>query len=172
MPLSMYQASIPVFIRNFNNLQHIIAKGQQFAQRSGMDETELLQLRLAPDMYPFVKQVQIVSDAAKGAAARLAGVEIPSFPDTESTVAELQERISKTVAFLNTITPQQLEGSEKREIHIKVPNREYHFTGMDYLQSFVLPNVFFHTSIAYGILRHKGVELGKTDYLGKETGQK
>lgn len=166
MTLSMYQASVPVFIRNLGNLAAILQKAEKFAESKKIDPSVLINARLAPDMYPLVKQIQIASDSVKGCAARLAGVEIPSFADTETTFAELQARIAKTVDFLKTVTAAQIDGSEERAITMKTPSRELHFKGQGYLLNFVLPNLFFHISIAYAILRHNGLDIGKMDFIG------
>ena len=126
----------------------------------------MLNARLFPDMYPLTRQVQIATDMSKGAAARLAGLEIPKYEDNETTFAELQARIAKTIAFLDTIKPAQLEGSEARAVVISVRKIDLKFTGQDYLLKWVNPNVYFHVTTAYNILRHNGVELGKQDFLG------
>ncbi|MCC6074088.1 DUF1993 family protein [Pseudomonas sp. GCM10022188] len=166
MSLSMYQASLPVFARGLANLAVILRKAVAHAEARNIDPEVFLNARLAPDMYPLVRQVQIVSDTAKGCAARLAGLEVPSFPDTEASFAELQERLAKTATFLHGITPAQVDGSEERPIVLKGHERELHFVGQDYLLNFALPNFFFHLVAAYAILRHNGVEVGKRDYLG------
>ena len=168
MSLSMYQASAPVFLRALTNLSAILTKGEAFATARKIEPSVLLQSRLYPDMLPLTKQVQIVSDTIKGAIARLAGVENPSYADTEATFAELQERIAKTVAFVKAATEKQIDGTEKKAITMKVGGNEMTFEGQAYLFGFVIPNVFFHSSIAYAILRHNGVELGKKDYLGNQ----
>ncbi len=165
MTLSMYQASIPGFINILNNLSVILKKAETHATVKNIDPSIFVNARLAPDMYPLSRQIQIASDSVKGCAARLAGVELPSFPDTETTFAELQERIAKTVKFLQSVTPQQIDGSESRDIVVK-GRKERHFKGQDYLFTFVIPNFYFHVTTAYDILRHNGVELGKADYLG------
>lgn len=131
----------------------------------GLDETALTQARLAEDMFPLVKQVQIASDAAKGVGARLSGAEVPSFPDTEVTFADLQARIAKTIGFLKTVQPEAMEGSESKTVTIKLPKEELTFNGLDYLQTFAMPNFYFHVTTTYAILRHKGVQLGKNDFL-------
>lgn len=167
MTLSMYQACVPVFIRGCENLLAVLDKAEAYAEAKGFDPAVLVQARLAPDMFPLVRQVQIMSDAAKGCAARLAGVEVPSFPDTEQSIPELKERIRKTLDFLRGISPEQMEGSETRDIHIKTPSRELDFMGLEYMQQFAVPNFYFHFTATYAILRHNGVELGKRDFLGK-----
>ena len=136
------------------------------AEARKIDPAVLVTARLAPDMFPLSRQVQITTDAAKAAAARLAGVEIPSYADTEASFAELQARIAKTVGFLNGIKAGQIDGSEAKPVSLKIRGRDTSFTGSDYLLSYVYPTLFFHVSTAYAILRHNGVELGKMDYLG------
>ncbi len=166
MTLSMYQASIPVFIRVLGNLSKILDKGFAFAETKKIDPGVLINARLAPDMFPLSRQVQIATDGVKGCAARLAGIEVPSYLDNETTFPELQARIKKTVDFVNTVNPSQIDGSEERIVTLKVRNRELTFKGQPYLLHYVLPNLFFHTTTAYAILRHNGVEVGKLDYLG------
>jgi hypothetical protein len=162
----MYQASIPVFVRMFGNLAAILDKAAVYADAKKIDPAVLLNARLAPDMHPLTRQVQIASDAAKGCAARLAGVEIPGFADTESSFAELQARIQKTLDFIQGFSPAQIDGSEEREVVMRFPGAELKFSGQDYLLHFVLPNFYFHLTTAYAILRHNGLEIGKMDYLG------
>jgi hypothetical protein len=166
MSLSIYQISIPVFARALNNLAAILNKAAAYAEAKKIDPSVLINYRLAPDMLPLSRQVQIASDTAKGCAARLAGVDVPSFADTETTFPELQERIDKTLAFLNTLTAEQIDGSESRTVTIQLRGKDVQFVGLAYLTSFVLPNLYFHVTTAYAILRHNGVELGKADYLG------
>ncbi|MWV17508.1 DUF1993 family protein [Pseudomonas sp. L-22-4S-12] len=167
MSLSMYQASIPVFVRMFGNLAAILDKAAVYADAKKIDPAVLLNARLAPDMHPLTRQVQIASDAAKGCAARLAGAEIPSFADSESSFAELQARIQKTLDFIQGFSPAQIDGSEEREVVIRFPGAELKFSGQDYLLHFVLPNFYFHLTTAYAILRHNGLEIGKMDFLGR-----
>lgn len=164
--LSMYQASVPVFLKTLGNLSQILAKAEAYATAKKIDPVVLINARLAPDMFPLARQVQIASDGVKGFAARVAGVEIPSYPDTETTFAELQARIAKTVDFLKTFTPEQIDGTEEKTITLKAGGTERSFTGRDYLLHFVIPNFFFHVTTAYGILRHNGLEVGKKDFLG------
>jgi hypothetical protein len=161
MSISMYRASIPVFIRALDNLSAILKKGEAHA-----GSASFIDVRLAPDMLTLAGQVQRASDAAKGAVARLGGIDNPSFPDTEKTFAELQARIKKTIDFLQGVKPAQIDGSEQKTIEMKAGGRELKFTGLDYLLGFALPNFFFHVTTAYAILRHKGVPIGKMDYLG------
>lgn len=167
MSLSMYQASIPVFLHMLDNLAAILDKAQQHAHDHKIDPQVLLNARLAPDMYPLLRQVQIVSDGIKGCAARLAGIEVPSFADTETSFAELQARIGKTAEFLRSVAPEQFDGSEERAISLSFPGLELKFSGQDYLLNFVVPNFYFHLSMTYAILRHNGVPLGKMDFLGR-----
>lgn len=166
MTLSMYQASIPNFIHGLGNLSAILTKAEAYATARKFDPSVLVNFRLAPDMFPLSKQVQIVTDIVKGGAARLAGIEVPSFPDTETTFAQLQARIAKTVAFLNTITPAQIDGSEEKAISLKVGGQDMSFKGQAYLLTFVIPNFYFHITTTYAILRHNGLEIGKKDFLG------
>ncbi len=166
MSLSMYQASVPVFVRMLDNLSAILKKAEAYAEAKKIDPSVLITSRLAPDMHPLARQIQIATDGVKGGAARLAGVEIPSFPDTETTFAELQERLAKTVAFLKTLTAEQIDGSEARTITLKLGGGEMSFPGQVYLFSLVFPNFYFHATTTYLILRHNGVELGKMDFLG------
>ncbi len=166
MSLSMYQASIPVFISILGNLSEILTKAEAYAAAKKIEPTVLIQSRLAADMFPLARQVQIATDGVKGCAARLSGTEIPSYPDTETTFPQLQERIAKTVKFLKTFKPEQIDGSEDKAIALKVGGNELSFKGQVYLLSFVNPNFFFHVTAAYAILRHIGVEIGKMDYLG------
>lgn len=166
MPLSTYDAAVPPAQRALNNLSAILRKAEQFAEARKIDPSVLLQARLAPDMFPLVRQVQVVCDSAKSGAGRLAGVEIPSDPDTEVSFAELQARIAKTAEFLSTLNAGQFEGAEDRIITLPVPGSEMKLPGRFFLFGFVLPNLYFHMTTAYAILRHNGVELGKMDYLG------
>ena len=167
MSLSMYEASIPVFVRSLNNLSAILDKAVANAEARKIDPSVFIQGRLAPDMHPLPRQIQIATDGVKGAAARLAGIEVPSFPDTETTFPELKERIAKTVAFLQGINAEMIDGSEDRTITLKFPGNELSFTGKAFLLGFALPNLYFHVTAAYAILRHNGVDVGKMDYLGR-----
>jgi len=166
MSLTMHQISIPVFIRALNNLSTLLDKAVAHAEENKLDPDTLLTARLFEDMYPLTGQIQRASDAAKFGAARLSAIQPPSFADEETTFPQLQERIAKTIAFLDTVTPAQLDGSAEREIVIKLRGQETKFTGQAYLLTFVLPNFLFHVTTAYDILRHKGVVIGKMDYLG------
>lgn len=166
MSLSMYQASIPPFIRAFGNLSAILKKAEEHATAKKIDPSVFINARLAPDMFPLSRQVQIATDIAKGGAARLAGTDIPGYADAETTFADLQQRIEKVVAFLKTIKAEQVDGSEDKAISLKVGGNEMNFKGQDYLLGFVVPNVYFHITATYAILRHNGVEIGKKDFLG------
>lgn len=163
--LSMFDATISPLTRTLKNLSHILQKGEEYADAKKIEHSVILNARLFPDMYPLTRQVQIATDMSKGAAARLAGVEIPKYEDTETTFAELQTRISKTLAFIETIHSEQLIDAETREITINVRKVDLKFSGQDYLLQWVMPNVHFHVVTAYNILRHNGVELGKPDFL-------
>lgn len=167
MPLSMYQASAPRFVNMLNNLSALLDKAQAHAEARKIDPAALTAFRLYPDMFALKRQVQIACDTAKGAAARLAGVDVPKHEDTEQTFAELNARIAKTVAFIQTIQPAQVDGSEEKDITLKIGGNEMKFKGMEYLLAFAYPNFYFHVTTAYNILRHNGVEVGKKDYLGK-----
>jgi uncharacterized protein len=166
MTISMYQASIPTFIRMLTNLAGVLNKGAAYAEARKIDPAVLLTSRLFPNMYTFTRQVQIVTDMTKGCAARLAGQEPPSYEDKESSFPELIARIEKTIAYLKTFTPAQIDGTEEKSVSLKVGGQPMTFQGLSYLLSYVLPNLYFHTTTAYGILRHNGVELAKKDYLG------
>jgi uncharacterized protein len=166
MSISMYDFSIPVMTHGLNNLSALLDKAAAHAAAKKFDSVVLAQARLFPDMHPLARQVQIACDTAKGAAARLAGIEVPKHEDTETTLAELKARIAKTVDFLKSVTAAQLKDAESRAIEIKFPNGSWKFTGIGYLNDFVLPNFYFHVSIAYALLRKNGVEIGKSDFLG------
>jgi hypothetical protein len=164
--LSIYDAAIPPLKRALSNLAAILKKGEEYADAKKVDHQVLLNSRLFVDMYPLTRQVQIATGMSKGAGARLAAIEIPKYEDNEASFAELQARIAKTIAFLDSINPQQLEGAESREITITIRKADIKFSGQDYLLKWVLPNVYFHVTTAYNILRHNGVELAKQDFLG------
>lgn len=166
MPLSMYQASVPVFRQILGALSAILDKADAYAAERKIDPAVLLNTRLFPDMFPLARQVQVACDQAKGCAARLAGVAVPSYEDTETSIADLKARIAKTLAFVESLTPAQIDGSEERPVTIKLRSGELAFTGQDYLLKFVLPNFYFHATTAYDILRQCGVPLGKRDFLG------
>ena len=166
MTISMYEASIPVFIRMLKNLAAILAKGATYAEAKKIEPTVLINSRLYPDMFPMARQVQIASDAAKGCGARLAGREPPKFEDNEATFPELLTRIDKTIAYLETLKPEQINGSEQKTITLQIRNKTVTFLGMPFLLNFALPNFYFHVTTAYDILRHCGVEIGKQDFIG------
>lgn len=167
MSLSLYQASVPVFARMFGNLLAILDKAVAYAEARKIDPNVLLTARLAPDMHPLTRQVQIASDLAKGCAARLAGVEPPSFADTESSFDELKARIAKTLDFLRSVDPTLIDAGAEREIVLKLPGNELKLDGVSYLLHFVQPNFYFHITTAYAILRHNGLDIGKMDYMGR-----
>lgn len=167
MNISMYQASVPPLVRSLNNLVTILEKGYAHAEARKIDPSVLINSRLYPDMHPLAKQVQIASDISRRGVARLADSEAPKFEDTESTFPELIERLQKTVAYLKTFTPEQLDGTEQKAITLPMGDKTMNFEGMPYLLYFILPNVYFHVTTTYDILRHCGVELGKIDFLGK-----
>jgi len=166
MSLSMYQASVPVFQRTLGALDKILDKAAAYAEERKIDPAVLLSARLYPDMFALTRQVQIATDHAKGAPARLAGVAVPSFEDAEKTFPELKARIGKTLSFIGSLKPDQIDGSEGRDISLKAGPRELSFKGQDYLLFFALPNFYFHATTAFGILRHNGVSIGKLDFLG------
>ena len=167
MSISMYQASVPVLVRALTNLRNVLQKGEAHAAAKKIEPAVLLNDRLAPDMFALTRQVQIATDQAKGCGARLAGAEVPKYEDNEATFAELYARLDKTIDFLKSLKAEQFEGSETRDIVLPTRNGKMELKGLPYLQFFVLPNVYFHCTTAYAILRHNGVELGKFDYLGQ-----
>ena len=166
MSISLYDVSIPVFTLSLNNLSAILDKAESHAEAKNVDPKVIPQARLIVDMLPLSSQIQIACDTAKGAAARLAGVEVPRHEDTEATLAELRARVAKTLDFIKTIKPEQLQGAETREVVLQFPQTTLKFTGINYLTNFVLPNFFFHVTTAYALLRKNGVDLGKRDFLG------
>jgi hypothetical protein len=166
MKISMYQASVPRFVNILGNLSNILDKAQAHVDARKLDAAVLPNYRLFPDMLPMTTQVQIACDAAKGVVARLAGVEIPVYEDNEKTLADLKARVAKTIAFIQTVTPAQIDDTEDKEIVIKRGDKETHYTGMQFLLGHALPNFYFHVTTTYDILRHNGVEIGKRDYLG------
>ena len=165
MSLSLYEASIPNYVRALKNLDAMLDKAVAHAKETGTDLSTYTEARLAEDMHPLPRQIHLASDAAKGGAARLARVEAPAMPDVETTFPELKARIAKTLDFLATITPEQVNGDEDRTIELKFPGRTMTFTAKEFLFGFSLPNFLFHVTTAYGLLRNKGVPLGKMDYL-------
>jgi hypothetical protein len=166
MTMSMYEASVPTFLHTLRNLKAILEKGLAHAEARKFDPTVLAASRLYPDMFPLTRQVQIASDAAKGAAARLAGVDPPKFEDVETTLPELIARVDKTIDYLQSFKPAQIDGSEERTITIPTPRQTFTFTGKAFLRHWALPNFYFHVTTAYNLLRHNGVEIGKADFLG------
>lgn len=166
MQISMYQASIPLFVRMLENMSEILDKAAAHAEAKKIDQSIFVNARLAPDMYPLSRQIQIATDMVKGCGARLAGIEVPSYEDNETTFGELQARIAKTTAFLRSISAEQIDGSEEKAIIVRTPSRELSFVGQPYLLHFVYPNFYFHLTTAYAILRHNGVEVGKMDFVG------
>lgn len=166
MSVSLYDVSIPVFTLHLNNLAAILDKAASHAEGKKVDAKVLPATRLIADMLPLSSQVQIACDTVKGAAGRLAGVEIPKHPDTETTIEELKARVAKTLDFVKTIKPAQLEGAETKEIVLQFPSTTLKFTGLNYVTNFVLPNFFFHVTTTYALLRKNGVDLGKRDFLG------
>jgi hypothetical protein len=166
MTISMYQASVPRFANILGNLSNILDKAQAHVDAKKIDAAVLPSFRLYPDMLPMTKQVQIACDAAKGVVARLAGIEIPVFEDNEVTLADLKARIAKTIAFIQTVKPAQIDGTEDKDIVIKRGDKETHYKGMQFLLGHAVPNFYFHVTTTYNILRHNGVEIGKRDYLG------
>ncbi|MDO8440788.1 MAG: DUF1993 domain-containing protein [Polaromonas sp.] len=167
MTLSMYQASVPVFKQMLGALSGVLAKAEAHATARKIDPNALLQARLFPDMFALLRQVQVAADFAKSVSARIAGVDVPSFEDKEESFADLQARIAKTLAFLDSLSPAQMDGSEDRKIVTQAGTpKEKVFTGQSYLLNYGLPHFFFHVTSAYAILRHNGVGVGKTDYIG------
>ena len=166
MSISIYDFSIPVLTRGLTNMSVVLDKAAAHAAAKKFDSAVLAQARLFPDMHPLVRQVQIACDTAKGAGARLAGIDVPKHEDTEATFADLKARIAKTVDFLKTVTAAQVNGAESRNVEIKFPSGSWKFTGLAYLTDFVLPNFYFHEAMVYALLRKNGVEIGKGDFLG------
>jgi uncharacterized protein len=165
MAISLYDAAIPGYVNMLKNLAALLEKAEAHAKASGSDPEGFLGQRLAPDMATFTGQIQLASDAAKSGAARLAGVAPPSFPDTETTWAQVKDRVAKTLAFLETIERDKVDGDPARIIELPLPNRTMRFTAQDFIFNFSLPNFHFHVVTAYGLLRAAGVPLGKLDYL-------
>ena len=167
MPISMYQSSVPPFVKMLRSLRGIVEKGAAYAVARKIEESVLLNARLYPDMLPFTFQIQVATDMARGGAARLAGQEPPKFEDNETTFGELVDRIDRTVAFIEGLDRKTFDGAEARSIVRPVRGEPHKFTGLSYLQQVVVPNLYFHVTTAYAILRHSGVELGKRDFLGE-----
>ena len=167
LSMSMYQASVPVFVRMLKNLGAILDKGLAHAEAKKIAPNVLPATRLVADMFPLSKQVQIATDHAKGAVARLAGVEVPKYEDNEQSLEELKVRIARTIGFIESFKPAQIDGTEERDIAFTLGGRDLQFKGMDYLVGFALPNFYFHLVTAYNLLRHNGVDIGKGDYMGQ-----
>ncbi len=167
MSLSMYQASVPRIVNMLTNLDHLLDKALVHIESKKWNETALTQFRLYPDMLPLTRQVQIACDTAKGVVARLAGVEIPAYEDNEVSFADLKQRIAKTIAFVNGFSAAQIDGSEDKDIVTKRGDVETRYKGMQFLLNHAMPNVYFHVTTVYAMLRHNGIEIGKRDYLGK-----
>ena len=165
MTFSIYAATVPPMRLMLKNLSSILSKAQSHLEARKIDPNAFLAARLYPDMLPFIKQIQIASDTAKGAVARLAGVDIPKFEDNEATFADLHARIDKTIAFLDSLPEAKFEGAESRKITLPLRDRTMEFTGAEYLTTWAQPNFYFHVTTAYALLRHGGVEIGKTDFL-------
>jgi hypothetical protein len=163
----MYVASVPPIIRSLTNLRTILEKAAAHAEAKKIDPSVLINARLYPDMFPLSRQVQIATDVAKGAVSRLAGLDPPKYEDNESTFPDLLARLDKTLALLESCKPEQLDGSEDKIIALPMHDKTITFKGLSYLYDFVLPNVYFHVTTVYAILRHNGVEIGKQDFLGK-----
>jgi len=168
MSLSMHSASVPVFVRMLGNLLQWLDKAEAHAAARKFDAGNYLGLRLAPDMLPFTRQIQIATDTAKGCVARLAGLEVPKWEDNETSLDDLRARIRRCLEYVQSVPAAQIDGSEAREIVLPMRQGEpLRFTGETYLRHWVLPNFYFHVTTAYALLRHAGVELGKSDYLGR-----
>jgi hypothetical protein len=167
MSISMYAASVPVMKQMLSGLSLCLTKAAESAEARKFDPAVLIASRLAPDMFNLARQVQIATDGAKGGVSRLAGVEIPKYEDNEASIAELQARIEKTLAFLESIPKASIDGTDDKDITITVAKQDMHFKGADYLLHWVLPNFFFHVTAAYAILRHNGVDIGKRHYLAR-----
>ena len=166
MTINAYQASVPAFVQILTSLSSILTKAAAHAEAKKIDPSVLVNARIAPDMFAFARQIQIATDHAKGAAARLAGVDVPSYADTETTFPELQARITKTLDFVKGLKPAQFDGGFDRNVTLKIAGQEMNWKGGVYLHQFALPNFYFHVTAAYAILRHNGVEIGKRDFLG------
>ncbi len=167
MTISMYQASVPRIVNMLTNLDHLLDKALVHIESKKWNEAALTQFRLYPDMLSMTRQVQIACDTAKGVVARLAGVDIPAYEDNEVSFADLKQRIAKTMAFVNSFTAGQIDGTEDKDIVTKRGDVETHYKGMQFLLNHAMPNIYFHVTTVYSILRHNGIEIGKRDYLGK-----
>jgi len=168
MSITMHSASVPIFVRMFGNLVTWLDKAEAHAAAKKFDISVLLNARLAPDMLPLTRQIQIASDGAKFCVARLAGVEAPKFEDDETTVADLKARVAKTVAFMESVSAAQINGTEDKDITVPRRDGPWIVKGEPYVKNYVLPNFFFHVTTTYALLRHNGVNLGKSDYLGPQ----
>lgn len=166
MSLSFYDASVPALRRGLVVLDTLLAKAEAHVAETGMDAATLLNARIAPDMHPFTRQVQMVSDNAKGAAARLAGIAAPAMADEEQTLGDLRQRLAKTIAFLDSVKPADISDDAERAIVLKLPSGEIPFTAQSYLLGFALPNFYFHLTTAYDLLRQQGLAIGKRDFIG------
>jgi hypothetical protein len=164
--ITIYDQLVPVFSHMLSNLDKVLGKAEADATARRIDPEVFVNARLAPDMLPLTRQIQIMTDQAKGGASRLAGQEPPKWPDDEKSFADLHARVAKTIAHLKTFRPEHFEGAEQREVELKFPNASFKFTGKDYFLNFVVPNFYFHYTTAYAILRHNGVPIGKSDFLG------
>ena len=166
MAITIYDQFVPPFTRMLTNLDNVLKKAEADCEARKIDPSVFINGRLAPDMLPLVRQVQIATDHAKGAASRLSGQENPKWADDEKTFADLHARVTKTISYLQAVKPAQLDGAETRSIELKFPNATFNFTGKDYLLNFAVPNFYFHYVTAYAILRHNGVQIGKGDFIG------
>ena len=164
--LSLYDISVPVFIRALRNLDAFLQKGADWFAEQGRPESELITARLIEDMHPLTAQIQRASDSAKGVVARLTGAEVPAMPDDEQTIADLRARIAKTIAVLESARREDFEGTEDKPVEIWTPKAALLFNGRSYVMEFAIPNVFFHVTAAYALLRKEGVPIGKVDYIG------
>lgn len=167
MTISLYAASLPVFKQMLNSLDAVLSKAEEHAVARKIDPDALLQARLFPDMFPLLRQVQVAADFARGVSARLAGLDVPVIEDNQHTFTDLHELITASLAFIDTIKPEQINGQENRQITTRSGTpKERHFAAQDYLLHYGLPQFFFHVTTAYAILRHNGIEIGKRDYMG------
>ena len=171
MTISMYQACVPPFLQTLQGLSNVLDKAEAFCTAKKIEPAVLVNSRLAPNMFALARQVQIACDFAKGASARLAGIDVPAFDDNETTIDQLKARITKTIAFVTTIDAAKIDGSEERDIMLKIAGNAVTFKGQFYLVNFAIPNYYFHLTTAYAILRHNGVDLGKGDFLGLSLGR-
>lgn len=167
MAISIYDLLVPPLSKMLTNLDNVLKKAEADCESRKIDPSVLVNARLAPDMFPLVRQVQIMTDQAKGGSSRLAGLEPPKWPDEEKTFADLHARLGKAIAHLSSFKPAQFDGAETRKIELKFPNASFSFVGKDYLLTNLLPNFYFHYTTAYAILRHNGVQIGKGDFLGR-----